>query len=67
MASADAALWSELNAMLADEPNCTLECSDATVPAHADILALASPVLRGALELSKSVKVCCLPAPGCIR
>lgn len=47
---------SQLEAMLADEPNCTLLCSDGTV-AHAEVLALASPVLRVALRLDKTVKV----------
>lgn len=48
---------SELEAMLADGPTCTLLCTDGSVPAHAEVLSLASSVLREALRLDKTVKV----------
>ncbi len=50
---------SELDLMLNGKPSCTLECSDGAVPAHTEILALASPVLSEALSLGNSIKVCC--------
>lgn len=45
--------------MLADEPVCTLQCTDGSVQAHDQILSVASPVLREALQLGKTVTVRC--------